>query len=276
MSKWLVMIVVIISIVAIISGRTYYQNKLSNISTDAQASISNDTNTKQGLEESEAFDDLPEGTEEDSELSFLTKNLPEEMTSLINQKYEANELIKVATFGSRALVDSQDEEVTPWPELLEENLNEVYGQKLFQVETFSYGYNSSTDVILNNEHVEAATNQPDILIIESFNWNDNNSQVHFSTGFDNILMIKEAFKSENPDTIVIIQPSHPIPSNYYPGQVDDFLQLAIERGLTVIDHWEKWPGIDDEELLTYVSDWMPTQAGHELWSDVVASQFYGE
>ncbi|MBU9713719.1 SGNH/GDSL hydrolase family protein [Evansella tamaricis] len=282
MQKWGVIILLIVSIGSVFFGRFYYEGKLTAIAETAQIQhrefVENEIQQRAAAEEEkrqqeqQRFLELTEGLE--------TAIVDQIQPLYFSEELEEGEKIKILAFGSRALVDSVNEGITPWPVLLEERLNADYGRELFQVETVSLGGATSIEVVQEGLHLDAVATYGDldIILFEPFVWNSN-SGVDIIHTIESMEMIMGAFLREREDLIVYIQPSPPVfNTQFYPLQVEDLKEYSVQAGLNYIDHWQEWPGVEDEELREYVHEEhnVPTQAGHELWSKSISKLFRNE
>lgn len=274
--KTLTAIIFVVSIGVILIGDYIYQAKLSEIASTAmdEHQLSDE---KGLLNEEETEEKIKEAEEKktESEISDITANLPEELSSLIQTTYENAGEIEVIAFGSKSLVDSQNEGLTPWPLLLEQELNERYGMELFSVETYSFGDETSLQVIENGTHIEVAERQADIVIVEPFIWN-NNGEVDIIHSFQSLTIFSEAFRDAKEDVMLFVQPPQPIFGTYYYGlQVEELKEFSSNEGFYYVDHWVDWPSAEDEELLMYTNNdhHMPTQEGHQLWAESISKFF---
>jgi hypothetical protein len=280
MKRWLVFLIIFISIGAVIFGRFSYQAKLSDIAEAAKEHSS--TPILQAEENAASEPEENNGTDnnESSEINIaeLTEGLDSSVTNLIEGRYAEGEKIEIAAFGSRALTDSESEGLIPWPELLEDNLNESYSTELFEVTTYSFDRLTSLEVYQDSLYEEAAVSHPDLLILEPFMLS-NNGNVRIEDSLDITERLIEEFEKENEDIIIFVQPPHPLYNSvFYPQEVEALKDFVEEQGLSYADHWEEWPGIQEEELLTYTDEEhnMPTEAGHELWAEALKKYFVKE
>lgn len=280
MKRWLVFLIIFISIGAVIFGRFSYQAKLSDIAEAAKEHSS--TPILQAEENAASEPEENNGTDnnESSEINIaeLTEDLDSSVRDLIEDRYAEGEKIEIAAFGSRALTDSESEGLIPWPELLEDNLNESYSTELFEVTTYSFDRLTSLEVYQDSLYEEAAVSHPDLLILEPFMLS-NNGNVRIEDSLDITERLIEEFEKENEDIIIFVQPPHPLYNSvFYPQEVEALKDFIEEQGLNYADHWEEWPGIQEEELLTYTDEEhnMPTEAGHELWAEALKNYFVKE
>ncbi|SDO06218.1 SGNH/GDSL hydrolase family protein [Alkalicoccus daliensis] len=288
MRKYGVFVVIAAALMIIIAGRMYYSEKLASTAESAQqelaASQSAGTEDTEENAEEEVMEE-PEIEEEQEvsgealftadELEELTADIPAEIGERITERLSSDEAVSVLTVGSRSSADYYNEGVTPWPELLEESLNEAYGEGVFTFNNVSFGEYTSEEIVSQNRHRGLADTTADILLLEGFNWNDNLAVVTGEDAQENILAIIDTASSENEDLITAIQPSPPaFETSIYPEQIEKFEQFVEDEGFIYIDHWEAWPGIDEAELLEYVTEErMPNQSGHELWSNYLIQSF---
>lgn len=273
MHKFAVIATVLVAIIFVILGNSYYQGKLQDIATTAQEQYEIMLEEQQ---EREAEARAIEAEELAKKLNELTSGLSSNLRALITTKYINDERIHMVAFGSRSLVDSQNEGITPWPELLQQTLNDGYGKKdFFEVETKSFGYLTSLQVLNEERHVEIAELQPDIILIEPFIWNDN-GEVATRDTIQSLRMMTDVFKREIENVILFVQPAQPVHGRlYYPKYVEELKEATEEMGIKYMDHWQDWPDINDDELLLFTNEEhrMPNQEGHQLWSDSVAKFF---
>ncbi|PYZ92727.1 hypothetical protein CR194_13815 [Salipaludibacillus keqinensis] len=287
MNKYVVSIVVVLSILVIVIGRYQYDQKLSNISTSAQQLLSetNEGSNEESVEGNQEVDEENseiesgannEETELEDEMDELMENVDPTIANKISSSLTEGESISILAFGSRSLTDSQDEGLNPWPKLLEDKLNEAYETDAFEVETMSVGEMTSLEMIRQDVHQEVAEMDADIYILEPLLWNDN-GQVSMDHSTDHISMLIDAITAANPEAVVILNPSQPAYNTInYPIQIEGLRNFANDNDYLYIDHWNEWPEITDEELTDYVDEddhRMPLQSGHELWSDSVLSKF---
>ncbi|WP_088032388.1 SGNH/GDSL hydrolase family protein [Evansella clarkii] len=280
MKRWLVFLIIFISIGAVIFGRFSYQAKLSDIAEAAKEHSSPPILQAEENAASEPEENNGTDNNESSEINIaeLTEGLDSSVTNLIEGRYAEGEKIEIAAFGSRALTDSESEGLIPWPELLEDNLNESYSTELFEVTTYSFDRLTSLEVYQDSLYEEAAVSHPDLLILEPFMLS-NNGNVRIEDSLDITERLIEEFEKENEDIIIFVQPPHPLYNSvFYPQEVEALKDFVEEQGLSYADHWEEWPGIQEEELLTYTDEEhnMPTEAGHELWAEALKKYFVKE
>ncbi|RKL68286.1 hypothetical protein CR203_07335 [Salipaludibacillus neizhouensis] len=296
MKKIIFISVIVLSLSAIIFGRLYYSNKLEDISASAHEQIgdsggelseSDDTDNPNADTDVSARSD-GNATEESNidnvrmmDLEKLTKGLLPSVKSIIIEKGLENDEIELVIFGSKANKDSLNQGVDPWPELLESHLNSVYGQDLFAVNNQAFDELTSNEIIEAGYHTDVAELDADVVILESFNWSDNNGSpiVPVEDTVSNLQTMVNVLKEENSEVIVFVQPPQPAHETiYYPTHVETVSEFAEENEIQYIDHWEAWPSIDDDNLLGYMEDGerMPNQQGHDLWMEYIASYFINE
>ena len=272
MRRWLAIIIIFISISAVLAGRFSYEAKLTEIAEAAKLDREFHLKEQSQHKEEEKIQDEETASESINE---LTQGLDPAISALIESHYLTNETMQVAAFGSRALVDSEDEGIIPWPVLLEELLNEGYDNDFFEIQTYSYERLTSLEVIEQGFHDEVASFKPDLLILEPFML-ANNGVVSVNDSLVSMELIIDAFERENEDIIILIQPPQPMyGSFYYPQQVEDLKNYVLENDMFYVDHWEAWPDIEDDELLNFTSAdyYVPTQEGHKLWAEALRKYF---
>lgn len=293
MRKYGVFVVIAVALIAIITGRMFYSEKLASTAESAQLELAESQSgvsaenleenaEEEIIEDTEIEEEEPETAAETSfssaELEELTEGIPSAIAERIIERLSSGETVSVLTVGSRSSTDYYNEGVTPWPELLEESLNEAYGEEVFTFNNVSFGEYNSEEIVSQNRHSGLADTTADILLLEGFNWNDNLAVVTGEDAQGNLLAMIETASSENEELITAIQPSPPaFETSIYPEQIEEFEQFVEDEGYIYIDHWEAWPGINDAELLDYVTEErMPNQSGHELWSNYLIQVFIAQ
>lgn len=279
MRKLALYFVIILCIAAIIFSKFSYDKKLNSIASSATTELEMLEEERQESEkqriQKEKEEQKQEQERERAWLEQMTEGLEQSVKELIIERYIHDEQIHIVAFGSRAQTDSQNEQIIPWPQLLEEILNEAYEKELFTIESISYGSGTSLQILQDESYDDVIASEPDIIIFEAPVWNDN-GQVLMRDTLDALTIVINAFMRENDQSIIFIQPPQPVYNSvYYPENVEQLKQHAAVNNLIYMDHWEDWPEINDEDLLKYVDEEhrMPTQAGHELWSESLTKHF---
>lgn len=295
MQKFILIGIIVLSVVSIIAGRLYYGERLDTIASNAQEEMAGGASSVEENNETEEIEDTEVGEAEvdpadvneenneeaenvsdftTEELDSLTDGIPEEIAETITTNIQNGDTVSLVTLGTRSSADYYDEGVTPWPELLEEELEEVYGEDVFEMTNINHGEFTSREIVELGRHTSLAEVEADIFLIEGFNWNDNLAVVTPDEAQENMEEMIDMAASENEDMVTVLQPSPPaFGTSIYPEQVAEFEEFA-EENYIYINHWEAWPDLDDEELLDYVDeDRMPNQTGHELWSNYIIQTF---
>jgi hypothetical protein len=288
MNKYVVASIIALSILVIIFGRYQYGQKLSDITISAQQMIAGegDNSSEETQENNQGDSEEPsedaELNNEDGggslevELDELLQGTPSSLADLIEERLTANETITILAFGSESLTDSQNEDLIPWPELFMEKINEAFSTDLFVIETMSVGEMTSLDMVLQEVDLEVAETNADIFLIEPLMWNDNGNVI-VDHSADHLAALMNSISAENDEAVIVINPSQPAYETVnYPVQMESLRSLSEENNYLFVDHWSDWPEIFDEELLEYVDEddhRMPTQMGHEQWSESILTYF---
>ncbi|MCD8502741.1 MAG: hypothetical protein LRY71_15095 [Bacillaceae bacterium] len=212
--------------------------------------------------------------EEENRINGLVNGLTEAKKKQLLQAIETDEPLKVVVFGSQAVASK--EEMVTWPQLLEDQVNELYRYKVIEVETISMGTKHTFSVVGENKHLEVAEMMPDILVIEPFIWSDQ-GVVSIDDTIYHLGVIVDKVKEFRDDVLIYVTPPHPLyGADYILARVDEVKNYAKSNQLNYIDHWTDWPSLDNEEILTYLTDGLPNQAGHELWAQSIIPYFVNQ
>ncbi|MCR6108080.1 SGNH/GDSL hydrolase family protein [Salipaludibacillus agaradhaerens] len=272
MKKYSVITILTLSLCIIMFGRYHYSQKLLDITVNAQERVHISDNTRL-----EGTDEKKDGGQSNaSNLNERLHGVNNELAEVIKTRLSANDTVSIIAFGSQALIDSQDEGIVPWPIRLEEKLNDAYDTDLFSVETISLGKTTSLEMIQEGRHDELAEERADIYLIEPLIWNDN-GQVSIDHSTEHLSMLMDSILSYNDEAVVFVMPSQPAYNTVnYPKQIAGLGEFAEAHDIFYHNHWEDFPSLTDDNLLKYVDKddhRMPTEKGHDLWSDSVLRIF---
>ncbi|OLS38873.1 hypothetical protein BTR22_04270 [Alkalihalophilus pseudofirmus] len=201
-------------------------------------------------------------------------------------KYKNNQTISIAVIGSDAhaqgeiFENGQTIQIPSWPDLAEEELNELYGEETFDIQYLSGYKDLTTSEFYAGEalqQIEAMN--PDIIVFEPFLLNDH-STVPLDKTMMNLSSIVSAIDAQI-GSYVILQPSHPLyKPQFYQEQVDALERFAQEEDLPYLNHWDAWPLTNDQEIGQYLVElpdgkFRPNKQGHTVWSEKIVDYFAG-
>ncbi|WP_191557352.1 SGNH/GDSL hydrolase family protein [Metabacillus idriensis] len=256
MSKVITMCVIILTVCALVLGNHHWKQKISSAQEKQE-----DSNT----EETAAV------KEEQPEWMAKAANLPAPIKEKMKLAKENGKPLKIVAVGS----ESTSVQSTGWPALLQTNLQEAYGEKMFTLQVLSYPEGTTRTFINENHGEEVNKLQPDILLFEPFSLNDNGN-VGLTNTLQNFEEIIADFKEKNPKTVIYIQPSHPIfNATFYPKEVDALKELVKEKDLTYLNHWDNWPDQKDEKIknLLIEDQAAPNDEGNKIWAEYLTKYF---
>ncbi len=242
-------------IVVIILGKSHWESRATDYNGSAGA-------TEQvGAEEVNNKDNKSQASEEVSELA---SNLPKE----IKEELQKEELpITVEAVGSSAT----SEDRVGWPAVLQENLDNTYGEGVFELTVTSFGDKTSDEVAQ-----EINPGNVDVLLLEPFLLK-NNGILRIEDSLELTTNMINKYKKVNEDVTIMLQPSNPLyDAIHYPLQVEELERFANENDYVYIDHWEAWPALDDEKMNEYLTEESePNEMGHNIWAQYLTSYFTG-
>lgn len=242
-------------IVVIILGKSHWESRASDYDGSAGASeqvgaqdVSTNENNKNQV----------------GEVNELTSNLPTE----IKEGIQNEELpITIEAVGSSAT----SEDRVGWPAVLQENLDNTYGEGVFELSVTSFGDKTSDEVVQ-----EITASKVDVLLLEPFLLK-NNGIIRIEDSLEITTNIISKYKKMNEDVTIMLQPSNPLHNaTYYPLQVEELQNYATENDYVYINHWEAWPPSDDKKMNEYLTDKSePNEMGHNIWAQYLTSYFTG-
>lgn len=268
MKKLLLTILAISCVAFLYLGNMYWKEK-----TTLVASEENDTQTVENTPSEEAPAPKEEAAEDEGkrDLDSLISNWPEEARTHFKDLMKNEEPFKLAIVGSPALGENEN----GWaPQLKEKLLSELGSQvevEIFQSEV------TSIEFINGQESDNVLAFKPDLVLLEPFSLTDNSNQVGSVQNHESILMFLGELKETNEESVLLLQPPHPLEgATYYPQQIDSLKEFAGEESISYLDHWTSWP--NDETLSDYLieSQDTPNEKGHEIWANYLIDYFINE
>jgi hypothetical protein len=275
LNKLLTFLLAIVCIVFIVFGQMYWKDKTQQATASTSTVNEEGTNTStktndKGVEDNASTDSVSQLSEE--EMKDSIQNLPDDVQSTILSAYESGESVSMLIIGSTAIGDKENGSAS----LFRDELQKVYGEDLFQIDTFGFdGY--SNEFVEELPTLEIADKSYDLVLMEPFTLSDN-GYIPTANNHDNIETTLTAFQENNENTILMLQPPQPIyDANFYPSQVEDLKEFAEEQGYAYFNHWTSWPDPESEEILDYLDDESnPNEDGAKLWANALAEIFISE
>ncbi|MEB1810186.1 MAG: SGNH/GDSL hydrolase family protein [Bacillaceae bacterium] len=257
MKKLAIPIFCILAVGIVIFGKMHYDNKLASIKENASNHQLLDSNVSKVM---------------DKELLELTNNMNNELRDLFIRKFESEETLSILVIGSDATFTSEDDDL-PWPFQFIEAIEENYVGAYFHLETMNLEDISTHQLIETNAHYQAASFQPDVMIVEPLLLNDNGI-VKIDDTIQNINILLDTVKESSPEVFILLQPPNPIfQATVYLEQVNYLKEFALTNRYEYLDHWEAWPEVTDEQLQRVLTGIYPNTIGHELWAGYINDYF---
>ncbi|MBS4218978.1 hypothetical protein KHA96_11690 [Bacillus sp. FJAT-49711] len=250
-------------------GHFYWKEK-TNISSYTTAE--NEIEIKDSKIESEEIVDLEENQIGDVNILEYIDNWPSTAQKTFQKKLENGNPYKFAFVGSPAL----GKETGGWSVMLKDALVDTYGEDNIEIGIFEYAL--SSDQFIDEEHVKEIIDfEPDFILFEPFKWIDNSVAPQHNS--DNISKFMNSLDGAGSDAVLVLQPSPPVyDTRYYPVQVDELKDFAVQHELDYLDHWSAWPDDDDPKLEDYLleDNSAPNKKGHKLWYEFLKKYFIAE
>jgi hypothetical protein len=274
MKSFLVAILAVSCAVFLFLGNMYWKERTSisaseQTETESVSSVDTEDEPQSKEKEEEAAEEPAADTTAD--IQTLTSNWPEDARQRFVTSMEEGEPFKLAVVGSPAM----GVEENGWAPQLKEELSSAFGDAL-DIQLFQYDM-TSIEFINSSESDEILTFAPDMVLWEPFSLVDNSNNVGTVQNHESILMFQSRLIETNEDSVLVLQPPHPLAgATYYPKQIESLEEFAAEEGITYLDHWSEWPeGEEREDYLTESQD-TPNDEGYEIWADYLIDYFISE
>lgn len=259
----LTVFIMVACVFSVIGGHFYYNNKLEETAHAAKLELGIDHK-----EETSVKQETAKENKKTSENHF--ENAPIGIAELYKQKKDAGEALNFHLIGST----NTSTQAGTWAQLFTAEMNDTYGKDI-NVQTTSLGEMTSLELQESEVYGDITEKKADIILIEPVLLNDNNGVSMDDTLFVLNKMITD-IKTENPDSIVILQPSNPISSpKKYADQIGGLEEFAKDENIPYLNYWESWPSVDSAEIKEYYNSdtLLPNEKGHKLWVEFMINVF---
>lgn len=271
LKKLLLIILAIMTISTVIGGKYHWNQKVSAV----QGKV-NETEQKSKVKSEEELksienQEVERAREKDRLLKLDKVNfLPEELQPAFRRAIEESRPVHLMITGS----SSTSQKDGAWPELLERQLVDTYGDSLIHVTIKEIDGKTSQQVVKENLYKDMVKTKPDILLLEPFLLYDN-GEIIMSERLKNISKIIKSFKKANPNLIILIQPANPIyGATYYPNEEKDLERYAKQNDYIYVDHWKAWPDHNKKEIEKFLTEKnIPNEKGNEMWAAYLKKYF---
>jgi hypothetical protein len=255
------MFVILACVFSVVGGHFYYKNKLEETAQEAKLEL--------GMTAKEETKNKI-SSEEVQKPADHFKNAPEGLTELYHQKKNAGEALTFHLIGS---TNTSANDGT-WAQLFTKQMTDTYGKDV-AIQVTSFGELTSLELQDSQAYTNIVDKKADIFLIEPPLLNDNDG-VSMDDTLYVLAKLIAGIKSENPNTVILLQPSNPIFSpNRYADQINRLKVYAKEQNISFLNHWEKWPDVDSEVIKEYynATTFVPNEKGHKLWADYMFNVF---
>lgn len=268
MRKIGILLSLVIFIGVMIVGYKHWNEKLHK--TVSQGSVAAEENLANSAEKNIQTD--TSFTINRGELEVLLTNLPEQIKIQFLNSYDNGEPIQMTLVGSPALAS----ESNGWSIQVKNRLEKLYGSDFLEITIVEFD-GTSTEFLGSKEADSVVQSKSDIVFFEALTLEDN-GLVEIEHSHENIKQFINQIKTNNPKTIILLQPPHPIhAATYYPLQVEALASFAEEEEIPYFDHWPYWPDPNSDEMNNYLNEnGHPNENGHEVWANAVIQYFSGQ
>ncbi|WP_449537837.1 SGNH/GDSL hydrolase family protein [Ferdinandcohnia sp. Marseille-Q9671] len=264
MKKALVIIVILLSVAIVVTGKLHWNNKIQSTAKTNLVTKTDDVKIKTVVEENKEDKVI--------KVKAYANNLPEEIQTKLISATEDGNPVHFVIAGSSAT----SEEPNAWPTYLKEKLETTYGRDVLQITIKEIADKTSNQVLQEELYQEIIDLSPDILLFEPFILYDN-GKVRLETRLENLTEIINKIKVGYPEVSILLQPANPLHNAiHYPNEVDKLETYALENNYTYLNHWESWPDHQSDAIAPYLIDGVPSEQGHRVWFQYLVKYFIAE
>ncbi len=244
----------------VIGGKYHWEGEVKEVQASAYAS-------HQDVLAGERAEAEEKAEKERLRMQILDRinGLPRDVQPLFREKAAQGKPVRMMIAGS----SSTSDEAGAWPDTVKEVLTKEYGEELLSVSIHEVGGKTSREVVKDGLHLPLAKEKPDLLLLEPFLLADN-SRIDMKERLKNLTAILDAFKKENPDIMILLQPSNPIPdAHYYPMEEKKLREYAKDHHYPYIDHWKAWKDVESQ----VTKKELPNKDGNAVWASFMVDYF---
>ncbi|MDA1763969.1 SGNH/GDSL hydrolase family protein [Bacillus cereus] len=267
----LVLVVFVLFIASIVSGKLYWNKKVAN----ATGQTSEVTKKKAEVKDSGAKKEEKKAEKkQDAKSSFneaYAKNLPDEVKEKLKKASEDKKAVNLVIVGDEASSSAKD----AWAAKLTANLETAYGKGLWNVTVKEYKGESTEELITNKRDKEIAKDNPDVILFEPPFITDNGKTGN-GNSVVNTQKFVQALSTSAKGATIMIQPSNPVyGAKNYPKAIEALKQFATQNSYTYVNHWAAWPDASTKAILPYLQEefGFPSAKGHDVWAKYVTDYF---
>lgn len=275
MRKAIFIIICMVCIAAVISGKVYWNHKISTTAADARQQMHDEPNqVKSNTAKASGKSKKESANAKTKEgaapnVDQLTADLPKKVADPIDQAVQDGNALHLL------IVTAHDD--PGWIAPLQVQLDKEYGKGVFDVTAESYGDKTTSDFLKNDSYQDLfdIPSGTDMILLESMISND---QGELSTE-DTLLgttRLRVAIQKKFPDMTFILQPPNPVyQRSYYADHVDGLRQYAKKEDILYINHWEAWPDPESQDIMDDLQKdaRTPNKKGYQLWGQYLGDFF---
>ncbi|WBO93065.1 SGNH/GDSL hydrolase family protein (plasmid) [Bacillus tropicus] len=262
-----VLFIFILFVTTILGGKLYWNKKIAN----ATGEMSEVMKTKdKGKDKGTKKEEEEHGVKASFNEAYIN-NFPDAVQEKLKRVSAEKKAVNLVIVGD----ESSSSENGTWVDKFTANLDEAYGNGLWNVVVKEYKNESTEELILNKRDKEIVKENPDIILFEPPFITDNRKNGNGSSVANTKKFVQLLSNSANTATI-IIQPPNPVyNAKNYPKAIESLKQFAKQNGYTYIDHWKVWPTATTKKILPYLQEdfGFPSAKGYDLWAQYVTDYF---
>lgn len=259
-----VLVILILCGAAIIYGNLHWNHKIS-----AQSGEVTSLNGEKNVDNEQTN---KEKEKEKLDITKYTSNLPEDIQEKVENSVSSGKPLNLMIFGTHA-----SKEEGSWFNLLSKGLKETYSDNVIRVTMISTEDKTTLDIVNDKSYEEINELQPDILLFEPSMLKDN-GQIGINNTLKNIQIMIDSWQDANKELTLMIQPPNPLyAAKFYPIEVSQLKDYAVKNKINYINHWENWPGLEDEKMKSYLTKENEANSnGNKVWADYLLNYFIAE
>jgi hypothetical protein len=265
MKKLSIILVIIICIGAIISGKVYYHHKIQETAAQAKSETAEPV---AAASEKKTESSSGETKKTSRSLSALTANLPKKLQKQIREAKDKNQTVSIDLIG--------ETDIQGLAPLFQNQLDTAYGHGLFQVKTVLLEKKNSLDLYHTGIKKVIGDDHPNVIIYTPPIMNDD----HEVSTDDTLAVIKLLGRdiSENyPDASYMVQPPNKTSDQTaINDRIDQIKDYMDGTDIPYLNYLKNWPSSGSLAEAVKSDGHTPNEKGLKIWSDYLGNYFSGE
>lgn len=264
MKKVGTVLIILVCLALIISGKFYWNNKLEDTAAKAKESASETPKPSVKKIDEKA----PRTKKVSQSIDNLTKHLPDKLKKVIQKAKDDKTPVTIVMTGGQ--------EIKGLADLFQARLDGAYDDVVFKVVEKTFKEETSLDVYHKDTKKLFESEKPDVVIYTPLVMNDDH-KVSTSDTEAVIGLLGNDIQKLYPDVVYMVEPSNytdDIPK--VNDRIDEIATDIKKKDVIYLDYLKRWPSGGKMADVVKEDSYTPNEKGLKIWADYLGDYFTGE